>query len=166
VASSYDININKIRNTFSLNFTNYSRDDEAFTESQSDFQSLIVSLRTRFPFPLTSRLSYGMSETAVGDTLQSMMDITRYNVRFDYRVSNIFGGNVLRPFVNLSIQDITTEYSSAESESTTRTNISAGLAYQTTTYGIFTLRYDKISYSLLGEDIDDQIINARYEINF
>ena len=166
LASSYNVNISQVRNTFSVYFTNYTRDDAAYTEKQNDFQSLIVSLRTRFPFPLTSQLSFGQTETAVGDTLQSTMDITRYNVRLDYRVRNLFGGNVLRPFVNLSIQDITTEYSAAESESTTRTNISAGLAYQTQSYGVFTLRYDKISYSLLGEDLDDQIINVRYEINF
>ncbi len=165
-ASSYDVRLGPVNNTFSVNFSTYLRDDAANAEGAGDFQSFIVSLRTRFPFQLTSRISYSMSETAYGDTLLTTMDIQRTNVRLDYRLRELFGRDVLRPFVNFSIQNIDSEYTSEESTSTTRTNFSGGLAYQTSKYGIFTLRYDKISYSYLGEDMDDQIINVRYEYNF
>jgi hypothetical protein len=166
LASSYDLKLGKVRNTFSVNYSKYLRDDAAFEENTSDFHALIVSLRTRFPFPLTARISYSQSQTTYGDTLQTTLDVGRYNFRLDYRLENLFTRDALRPFVNVSLQNIESDYTESESTTTNRTNISAGIAYQTSRYGVFTLRFDKISYSLLGEDVDDQIINARYEVNF
>ncbi len=166
IASSYNINIKKIKNTLSVNLSTYQRDDDANRESQSEYNSLTVSLRTKFNFPLTTTLSYVLSGTAWGDTSKTTTDIDRYSVRLDYLISDLFGRDFLRPFVNLSFQNIDSDFESTGYTSTSRNNYSLGLAYQTASYGIFTLRYDQINYTVTEENITDRIINARYEIHF
>ena len=166
VASSYNVRIKKVSNTLSVNFSKYIRDDVANPEGQSDFNSFTVSLRTRFPFPLTTTMSFSQVGTAYGDTSETTTDIDKLNFRLDYRLSNLFGRDVLRPFINLSFQDIQSGISSTDLTSTTRNNYSCGLAYQTSSHGIFTLRFDQINYTVAEEEVTDRIINARYEIHF
>ena len=165
-ASSYTIPVGKIRNTLSLHFSDYRRQDEVNSEAASKFQTLTAGMRTRFPFPLTSRLSYSHSTSSYGDTSATETDFDRFNIRLEYAFRNLFGGDRFRPFVNLSFQKINTQSRNLDVDQTNRNHISFGLVYQSVSYGVLTLRFDHIDYSMTEENRTDRIINARYEIAF
>jgi len=162
-SSSYNLYLNKIKNTLLLNVTNYVRDDIGNSLSNSDFSSFTVGVRSAFDFPLTSKLSFTQSSTKVGDGL-SETDISRYNFNLEYKFFNLIDVDILKPFFNLSIQ--TLDYGDAGS--TDRNNMAGGLVYQSSTYGVFSLKYYQISYKNIYTDktIDDSIFNVRYEYLF
>ena len=163
-ATSHNFQTGKIRNTLSFHISSYRRMDEVSAESESDFFTLTAGLRTRFSFPLTSRLSYSRSTSSYGDTSAVETSFDRFNIRLDYTFRSLFGGDQFRPFVNLSLQTIDTQTSEPDMERTRRNHISFGLMYRSVSYGIFTLRFDHIDYTMSDEDRSDRIINARYEI--
>jgi len=162
-STSYNIDIKNIRNTISLNITNYVRDENISKENQSDFTLFGVSLRNRFEFPLTTRLNYSQTESVFGDTSQSTTNIKRYFVGLEYLVNNLLGNDIFKPFINVTIQELDIT-STGSTTSTTRNNYTAGLTYRNSSFGLFSIRYDHISYSTL--DLNDTVINARYEITF
>lgn len=169
-STSYDIYLNKIRNTLLFNITNFIRDDVGNKESQSDFNSFTIGVKTNFRFPLSTKLSFTQSKTEVGDLQKSITDINRYNVRAEYKINELFDNDVLKPYVNVSFQDIS---AGTGTTSTNRNNYSTGIVYQSKVYGIFSLKYYHISYSIPDVNnpnstvtLDDSILNARYEYVF
>jgi len=162
-SSSYNLYLSKIKNTLLLNVTNYVRDDIGNSLSNSNFNSFTVGVRSAFDFPLTTKLSFTQSSSEVGDTL-STTDISRYNLNLEYKFFNLIDVDILKPFFNLSFQ--TLDYGSTGS--TDRNNMAGGLVYQSSTYGVFSLKYYQISYKNIFTDktIDDTIFNVRYEYLF
>ena len=167
-SSSYNLYLNKIKNTILLNLTTYARDDIGNSLSKTNFNSFTVGVRSAFDFPLTSKLSFTQSSTEVGDTL-STTDISRYNLNLEYKFFNIIDVDILKPFFNVSIQSL--DYGSAGT--TDRNNFAGGLVYQSSTYGVFSLKYYQISYKLPStlnnsneKTINDSIFNLRYEYLF
>ena len=75
------------------------------------------------------------------------------------------GGDVFKPFVNFRIQNVKTKSNLIEFE-TGRNNYTIGLAYQSTTMGILSIRWDQITYYNADIDFNDTILNARYTYNF
>jgi hypothetical protein len=141
------------------------REDIANQEANSDFQSLTFGLRTQFNFPLTLKMVYGQSGTDLGHTILTETDINRFNLRIEYALKNVITEDQLKPFINYSSQTIATETGAGRAE-TDRTNFSGGFVFQTSSYGLITLRFDQISYSGYAREISDRIINARYEYRF
>ena len=166
LASSYDVQIGGLRNTLSLNFSSYRRDDDAFTENRSRFSSLTLGVRTRFKFPLTCRVSFSQSGTDLGDAEPSVTDVQRWNVRCDYRWSNLLGRDVMQPFFNLSFQNIDSEFFQADATRIVRTMLSGGFTYRNTPFGTLVLRFDSILYDEDGVSVRDHVFHARYEVNF
>lgn len=162
-STSYNLYLNKIKNTLLLNITNYVRDDIGNSLSNSNFSSFMVGVRSTFDFPLTTKLSFAQSSSEVGDTL-STTDISRYNLNLEYKFFNLIDVDVLKPFFNLSIQNL--DYGDAGTVD--RNNYAAGLVYQSSIYGVFSLKYYQISYKSVFTDktIDDTIFNLRYEYLF
>jgi hypothetical protein len=162
-SSSYNLYLSKIKNTLLLNITNYVRDDIGNSLSNSNFNSFTVGVRSAFDFPLTTKLSFTQSSSEVGDTL-STTDISRYNLNLEYKFFNLIDVDVLKPFFNLSIQKL--DYGTIGT--TDRNNYATGLVYQSSTYGVFSLKYYQISYKNIYTDktIDDTIFNLRYEYLF
>jgi hypothetical protein len=163
-SSSYNLYVNKIKNTLLLNITNYVRDDIGNSLSNTNFNSFTVGVRSAFDFPLTTKLSFTQSSSEVGDTL-STTDISRYNLNLEYKFFNLIDVDILKPFFNLSIQSL--DYGSSLG-TTDRNNYAAGLVYQSSTYGVFSLKYYQISYKNIytNNTIDDTIFNVRYEYLF
>lgn len=162
-SSSYNLYLNKIKNTLMLNITNYLRDDVGNSLSSSNFNSFTVGVRSAFDFPLTTKLSFTQSSSEVGDTL-STTDVSRYNFNMEYKFFNLIDVDILKPFFNLSIQNL--DYGNAGS--TDRNNFAGGLVYQSSMYGVFSVKYYQISYKSFSLDktIDDKIFNVRYEYLF
>ncbi|MFC2088955.1 hypothetical protein ACFLSX_05075 [Calditrichota bacterium] len=169
-SSSYDIYLNKIRNTLLFNITNFIRDDIGNKESKSDFSSFTIGFRTKFEFPLTTKLSFTQSKTEIGDLQKSITDVNRYNAYFEYRLYDVFDADVLKPYLNVTLQNIS---AGSGTTSTSRNNYSTGVVYQSKTYGVFSLKYYQVSYSVPDVNnpnstvnVDDTILNARYEYLF
>jgi hypothetical protein len=162
-SSSYNLYFDNIKNTLLLNLTNYVRDDVGNSLSNSSFNSFTIGVRSTFDFPLTTKLSFTQSSSEVGDTV-STTDISRYNLNVDYKFFNLFDVDILKPFFNLSIQSL--DYGKAGT--TDRNNYAGGLIYQSSNYGIFSLKYYQISYKNVFTDktINDNIFNVRYEYLF
>ncbi len=165
LASSYDLNFKGSRNTFSVNYSLYNREDIAVPEAASSFYSLAAGVRSRLPFPLTWRLGYSVSRSEYGDLTPNISSIQHLNLRLDYRLDRIKNGGLLRPFVNLSLQNIDNEGTTLESGSLKRIYVSAGTSYLTT-IGRFILRYDIVRYRGGEDDRSDSVLNARYELRF
>ena len=164
--SSYDVDIGDMRNTLSFNVSNYIRDDEGNSEGDSDFLDFTVGAATKFAFPMTAKASYSRAGTSYGDTTVSTIDIDRYNLRLEYRLKDLLARDLLRPFFNISYQDIVSDFSSAGNYDTTRLNLSGGLSYQTADYGRFSLRFDQINSTEDDVKSIDRVINAYYEYRF
>lgn len=161
LSTSYQVNFANLNNTLLLSFSNYQREDPANPINQSDFNMFTFGVRTKYKFPMSTNLSFSTSESNFGiDAAKTNTKVQRFNVGADYRHQELaLEKDMLRPFVNLSFQNI--EYSTV-SEAQTRNTYSAGIMYQTLDYGALTLRYDQINYS----NINDTIFNARYEYLF
>ena len=132
----------------------------------SDFNSFTVGVRSSFDFPLTTKLSFTQSSSKVAE---NTTDISRYNLNLEYKFFNLIDVDILKPFFNLSIQSL--DYSSTGK--TDRNNIAGGIVYQSSTYGVFSLKYYQISYKLPStslnqneKSINDSILNVRYEYLF
>lgn len=167
VATAYDIEFGKFSNKLLLSYADYRREDIATPEGNSEFNTFTVGLRTKFPFPLVTRLSYMQSGTSYGDTSTTVTDVNRFNMRLEYRLKDLFGGDMLRPFVNLSLQNIDYDIPESGITKTDRFHFAAGLIYRTPSFGTLTFRYDHIKYDdMEGDNINDRILHARYEIHF
>jgi hypothetical protein len=174
--TNYNFDVSGIRNAVSLNFTTYGRDEEINPGAQSDFSLYGVGLRTNFSIPLVSRLNYSNSENDIGTGTsfnQSNTTVSTFLIGIDYVMSGFMGGDVFKPFVNFRLQDVksksTTRFDGPEVVSeieTGRKHYTIGLAYQSPTMGILSIRWDQITYDNTDIDFNDTILNARYTYNF
>jgi len=165
ISTSYNFDLNTVRNNVSLNFSTYMRDEalEGRKENQSDFNIIGLGLVSRFKFPLTTRLNYSRSETIFGEQNKRTTSINRYFIGFEYQLSGIAAGDLLKPFVNYTFQDI--EFT--DTPQAKRNNFTFGLQYKNPVAGVLSLRYDLISYSgEVAPDYNDSVINAKYQYNF
>ena len=164
VSTSYNFDLSSVRNTLSLNFSNYARDEaQEFKQgNQSNFSVYGIGVMSKFNFPLITRLNYSQSNSGIGAGLtESTTDIQRIFLGFEYNISGFMGADVFKPFVNFSLQNI----SFTGGNDTKRNNYTAGLSYRSPVFGILSIRYDNISYGTTTE-YNDSIMNARYQYNF
>jgi len=164
VATSYNFDVSAVRNTVSLNFSNYSRDEalEVKINNQSDFMVFGVGLVTKYQFPLITKLNYSQSNSAFGaGVTEATTDIQRIFVGFEYRMENLIGVDLFRPFVNLIFQNV----KFTGGQEIKRNNYTLGLSYRSPRLGVLSVRYDNISYGDATE-FTDSILNARYQYNF
>jgi len=158
--TSYNFDFQNIKNTISLNITNYAREDNINENNQSDFTLFGFGLRNKFSFPLVTTINYSQTESifGTGDT-EASTKIQRIFLAGEYKLANLSAGDMLKPFIRLSFQNV--ELAGGDYN---RNNYTLGLAYQNPIYGILSLRFDQITYSEI--DYDDSILNARYEYSF
>jgi hypothetical protein len=167
-STNYNFDISGTRNAVTLNFTTYGRDEEINPGAQSDFNLYGIGLRTNYSIPLISRLNYSLSENDIGTSAslnQSNTSVSTFLIGIDYVLNGIMGGDVFKPFVNFRIQNVKTKSNLNEFE-TGRNNYTIGLAYQSPTMGILSIRWDQITYDNANIDFNDTILNARYTYNF
>jgi hypothetical protein len=88
-------------------------------------------------------------------------------------MKGVMGGDVFKPFINFRLQDVNSKSNLGNDIETGRNNITLGLAYQSPTMGILSIRWDYITYDNKGSDpnqtfpeFSDTILNARYTYNF
>jgi hypothetical protein len=164
VATSYNFNVTDLRNTVSLNFSNYSRDEtlEIKKINQSNFMVFGVGLVTKFQFPLITKLDFSQSKSTFGaGDLESSTDIQRIFIGVEYIMENLIDVDRFRPFANVVLQNV--KFSGGED--TKRNNYTLGLLYRSPSLGVLSIRYDNISYGEVVE-FSDSILNARYQYNF
>ena len=169
VSTSYNIDFGKIGNTLLLNFSNYNRDEAAPGRENNDnsFNVFGIGLKSKFNFPLTTRLNFSTEESeikftdSVSDTVFATTNsIQRFSVGAEYLFRDVFGNGNLKPFFNLVFQTSKIKETDTEIK---RNNYTLGLMYRSSEYGIFSLRYDVISYEKFDSD---SILNAKYQYNF
>ena len=164
ISSSYNFRIGSVQNTASINILTHKREDAVYSRSSSDFTVYTIGLRNRYSIPLTTRLSYSVSNTAFGaDSLQTTNDIKKIYFYSDYNIKNLIADGELRPFFSLNYQNVDNSYSTVGAYN--RINYSAGLYFRSNKLGNFSFRYDYIDY---GNQVswNDTIVSTRYEINF
>lgn len=165
ISTSYNFDLNTVKNTVSLNFNTYMRDEALVIkqENQSDFNIIGIGLLSRFKFPLTTRINYSRSETAFGEVNKSTTNINRFFVGLEYRLRGMASGDLLKPFVNFTFQNI--DFTNVPQAK--RNNFTLGVNYKNPVAGVFSVRYDLITFG--GEaapDYNDSVLNARYQYNF
>jgi len=182
-STSYNFDVSGTRNAVTLNFTTYGRDENIPDRSsaQSDFSLYGIGLRTNFSIPLVTRLNYSNSENDIGTGTsinQSNTTVSTFLIGIDYVLNGFMGGDVFKPFVNFRLQDVKTETiirpldpNSGDPDivrqiDTGRKNYTIGLAYQSPTMGILSIRWDQITYDNTDIDFNDTILNARYTYSF
>jgi hypothetical protein len=181
--TSYNFDVSGTRNAVTLNYTTYGRDEEVNPGAQSDFGLYGIGLRTNFSIPIVSRLNYSKSENDIGtgtSIAQSNLKVNTFLIGVDYVINGVKPGDVFKPFVNFRIQTVKTHrierYGGPEVTSdldTDRNNYTIGLAYQSPTMGILSLRWDLITYNNSTSNVNstlpefnDTILNARYTYSF
>ncbi len=165
IATSYNFNLNMIKNTVSLNFSTYMRDEalEIRKENQSDFNIIGIGLLSKFQFPLTTRLNYSQSESAFGDQNKNTTTINRFFVGFEYLIRGLSPGDSFKPFVNFTLQNI--DFTNVPQAK--RNNFTFGLQYRNPVAGVFSVRYDLITFGGdVAPDYSDSVLNAKYQYNF
>ncbi len=164
ISSSYNFRIAGVQNTASINILTHKREDAIYNTSTSDFMVYTIGLRNRYSIPLTTRLSYSVSNTAFGkDSLQTTSDIQKIYFYSDYNFKKLITGAELRPFITINYQKVDNSFSSVGAYN--RINYSAGLYFRSDKIGNLSFRYDYIDY---GSQLpwNDTIVSTRYEITF
>jgi hypothetical protein len=167
-STSYNFDVSGVRNAVTLNYTTYGRDEEVNPSAQSDFSLYGVGLRTNFSIPLVTRLNYSKSENDIGTDVslnKSNTTVSTFLIGVDYVIKGVMGGDVFKPFVNYRLQNVKTKSTFLDVD-TGRNNFTVGLAYQSPTMGILSIRWDQITFDNPDIDFNDTILNARYTYNF
>jgi hypothetical protein len=166
--TSYNMHVSGIKNTISLNYTTYGRNEEVNPAAQSDFNLYGIGLRTYFGIPLVSRINYSKSENEIGTDVannKSTSSVSTLLLGLDYIIDGVLGGDIFKPFFNYRLQQVETTSPTSTFE-TGRNNFTIGLAYQSPTMGILSVRYDHITYDNDLIDFNDSVMNARYSYHF
>ena len=165
VSTSYNFDVSAVKNTVSLNFSKYMRDEalELRQENQSDFNIFGVGLLSKFRFPLITRINYSQSETLFGKENQSVTNISRLFLGLEYRLRGLAAGDLLKPFVNFTLQNI--QFTGTPDAK--RNNFTLGLQYKNPVMGVLSVRYDLITFGGdVAPDYNDSVLNAKYQYNF
>lgn len=163
LSSSYRFDVSGVRNVVSLTAFRYQRDEPVNKESQNDFSQYGIGIRNMYSFPMVSKISYSQSTTNFGSTIKSTTEISKIALGLEYMLNKVMGNDQLKPFLNVTLQTVDAGLVGSKI-STSRNNYSAGLAYRNQDAGVFSLRFDQITYSTL--DYNDSVLNARYEYHF
>jgi hypothetical protein len=88
----------------------------------------------------------------------------------EYELLNLIGTDMLKPFVNVTLQNIDSK-SQGGNFNSPRNNYTVGLAYRNQQWGVFSMRFDQIAYKVPGvndtsEDLSDTVFNLRSQYNF
>jgi hypothetical protein len=171
-STTYNLAVSNVKNAVSLTMNTYGRDEniDFKKENTSDFTLYGIGVISKFPMALTSRINYSQSASTFGSASKIETDIQRIFLGLEYEMVNVMGTDVLKPFVNVTFQNIDSK-SSGESFSGPRNNYTVGLAYRNLQWGVFSLRFDQIAYEIPGandtkQDLSDTVFNARYQYNF
>ena len=192
LSTSYEFTTGNIKNNATISYSNYTRDDNvykdifAYKSSQSEYNIFTIGIRNQFAFPLISKISYSTTSTVIGrinqlsnEDFRINSDINRINLGLSYKFYNIYLNGDLLPFINFSHQTITStrpelEYRNGSKipvlkdlvkRDYNRLNYSLGFNFQTTRYGIFSIRFDYIDYGTAAT-WNDSIFSTSYELNF
>lgn len=165
--TSYMVDLSGTKNTFMLNYTTYGRDEEVNPSAQSEFNLYGIGLRTNFSIPLISRINYSITENTIGIDTKTTSNISTLLLGLDYLMDGVSGGDIFKPFVSYRLQQVETTTAAGANYDTDRNNLTIGLAYQSPVMGIFSLRYDLITYGNKDiYDFSDTVLNARYSYHF
>jgi len=162
LSSSYKFNTASVKNTVTVSFNNFTRDDRAIATNQSSFNVFSLGLRNQFDAPFATRLGFSQTNSTFGSgATASTTEIARYDGGVEYLYKNSSGNMSLKPFANVMLQQI------KGSQSYNRLNYSAGAYLRTEKFGALSLRWDYMDYSdLAGVDWKDTIVNVRYDVTF
>ena len=171
-STTYNLEFSRVKNALSLTMNTYGRDEgvEFKKNNTSDFTLYGIGLVSRFPIALITRLNYSQSASVFGSTSKFETNIQRIFLGAEYELLNLMGSDQLRPFVNVTIQNIENKDIN-QTFDTPRNNYSFGLSYRNLQLGVFSLRFDQISYQIMSvnnskKDLSDTIFNVRYQYNF
>ncbi|MEJ2052407.1 MAG: hypothetical protein P8X42_00690 [Calditrichaceae bacterium] len=189
LSSSYKFVTGSIKNSVTISYTNYVRDDNvykdlfAFRSTQSEYNIFTIGLRNQYAFPLISKIAFSTTSTIIGRKDQSRNqdfrtdnDINKIQIGLSYKFRQVFLNGDLQPFINFNHQNIKTMRPEADYSNDipvvtgqtvldySRINYSFGFNFQTYQYGTFSLRYDYIDYGSL-RNWSDTILSTGYEIN-
>jgi len=165
VSTSYNFDLSAIKNTVSLNFSTYMRDEalEVRQGNQSDFNIIGIGILSKFQFPLITRLNYSQSETIFGAQNKSTTSISRFFVGLEYQLRGLAAGDMLKPFVNFTLQNI----DFTDVPQSKRNNFTFGIQYRNPVAGVLSVRYDLITFGgEVAPDYNDSVLNAKYQYNF
>ncbi len=174
LSTTYNLEVSRVKNAVSLTMNTYGRDEnvEFKKENASDFTLYGIGVVSKFQIPLITRVNYSQSASNFGTAAASKYetDIQRIFLGVEYELLNLIGADVLKPFVNVTLQNINSK-SQGGSFDSPRNNYTVGLAYRNQQWGVFSLRFDQIAYELPGvgdttDDFSDTIFNLRYQYNF
>ncbi len=174
LSTTYNLEVSKVKNAVSLTMNTYGRDEnvEFKKENASDFTLYGIGVVSKFQIPLTTRVNYSQSASSFGSAAASKYetDIQRIFLGVEYELVNLIGIDLLKPFVNVTIQNINSK-SQGEDFDSPRNNYTVGLAYRNQQLGVFSLRFDQIAYEVPGannttQNLSDTIFNVRYQYNF
>lgn len=169
ISSSYRFNTGNIKNTLLLNASKFQYADAVSSKRNTDLILFSIGMRSRFSFPLTIRVNYAQdvsnlyvfntSDTSyVGNEVRTR----KFQAGLDYNIPNFAGQTDLKPFLNISLQNIANNQESADYK---RQNYSAGFYLRGKRLGNLSFRYDYINYGSLN-NWKDTIISTRYDISF
>ena len=161
VSSSYAFQTGPVKNTATVSFSNFNRDDKILATNQSRFNVISLAIRNNFDSPLVTRFGFSKNTTAFGaDASKVENDISRYSGGVEYEFTTNAGR--IRPFVSTNFQQIKNA-----AQDYSRINYSGGIYINTNTYGNLSLRFDYIDYSSLNTvDWKDTIFSTRYDVSF
>ena len=174
LSTTYNLEVSKVKNAVSLTMNTYGRDENvAFKkENASDFTLYGIGVVSKFQIPLITRVNYSQSASNFGTAAASKYEtnIQRIFLGLEYELLNLIGTDVLKPFVNVTLQNINSKSQGGDFDSP-RNNYTVGLAYRNQQWGVFSLRFDQIAYELPGagdttDNFSDTIFNLRYQYNF
>ncbi len=163
VSSSYSFQTGSVKNTATLSYSNFNRDDKIISVNQSHFNVISFAVRNNFDSPLVTRFGFSKNITSFGtDASKTENDITRYSGGVEYEFRQVAGSMQIRPFVTTNFQqikDTALDYN--------RLNYTGGVYLKTNTWGNLSLRFDYIDYSSLDTvDWKDTIFSTRYDVSF
>ena len=126
-------------------------------------------MRSRFSFPLTIRINYAQDVSNLyvlnaNDLTYAGSEVRtrKFQAGLDYNIRHFAGNSDLKPFLNISLQNIANDQETADYN---RQNYSAGFYLRGSRLGNLSFRYDYINYGSLN-DWKDTIISTRYDISF
>jgi hypothetical protein len=159
--------LGNVRNNLSLSVNGNNRDDKFSDRFNSDQMYFGAGVTSRFPIPVTSKVTYYQYESVIGQTTQTTSTTNHLGLQLNYKLNNIIQNDELQPFVRLGLQKMETSTYNSD-----RTNYVGGLLYRNPVYGIMTFEYSYYAFKLPSNnlaglrDYNNTIIRATYGYNF
>jgi len=174
LSTTYNVEVSRVKNAVSLTMNTYGREENVDfkKDNASDFTLYGIGVVSKFPISVLTRVNYSQSSSMFGTSAASKYEtnIQRIFLGVEYEMVNVIGIDQFKPFVNVTLQTISNKSATTKFDGP-RNNYTLGLAYRNQELGVFSLRFDQITYQLPGaggskQDLSDTIFNARYQYNF